>query len=75
MAGIADVNTVLQQCGIGLASQASIITSEGFDSLKSFGLREGESDITKMSKRLPGRPAANEHVFLGTVVIKHLQAL
>eukprot|EP00957_Ditylum_brightwellii_P034446 2612547-Ditylum_brightwellii.AAC.1 len=40
MAGIADVNNVLQQCGIGLASQASIITSEGFDSLKFFGLLE-----------------------------------
>eukprot|EP00957_Ditylum_brightwellii_P012103 914645-Ditylum_brightwellii.AAC.1 len=72
MAGIADVNTILQQCGIGLASQASIITNKGFDSLESFGLLEGDSDITK---RLSGRPAANTCVLLGTVVIKRLQAL
>eukprot|EP00957_Ditylum_brightwellii_P034776 2635782-Ditylum_brightwellii.AAC.1 len=54
--------------GIGLTSQASIITSDGFDSLESFGLLEGHSDITKMVKRLAGRPAENGRVLLGTGV-------
>eukprot|EP00957_Ditylum_brightwellii_P119762 9137535-Ditylum_brightwellii.AAC.1 len=75
MAGIIDINTVLQQCGIGLVSQASIIASEGFNSLKSCGLLEGDSDITEMAKRLSGRLVANRRVLLGTVVIKCLQAL
>eukprot|EP00957_Ditylum_brightwellii_P168505 12826381-Ditylum_brightwellii.AAC.1 len=57
MAGIADINTVLQQCGIP------------------FGLLGGDSDITKMVKRLSGRSAANRRVLLGTIAIKHLQAL
>eukprot|EP00957_Ditylum_brightwellii_P188548 14354005-Ditylum_brightwellii.AAC.1 len=75
MVGIADVNTVLHQCSIGLASQVFIITSEGFDSLESFGLLEGDSDITEMAKRLAARPTANGCVLLGMVVTKRLQAL
>eukprot|EP00957_Ditylum_brightwellii_P051058 3870963-Ditylum_brightwellii.AAC.1 len=75
MAGITDVNNVLQQRGIGLASQASIITSEGFDSLKSFGLLEGDSDISEMAKRLERRLTTNGCVLLGTMVIKRLQTL
>eukprot|EP00957_Ditylum_brightwellii_P104365 7948422-Ditylum_brightwellii.AAC.2 len=67
MAGIAGISTVPQQCSIGLASQASIITSEGFDSLESFGLLECDSDITKMTKRLSGRLAAKGRVLLGMV--------
>eukprot|EP00957_Ditylum_brightwellii_P098883 7533289-Ditylum_brightwellii.AAC.1 len=75
MAGIENVNTVLQQCSIELAFQAFIITSKGFDSLESFGLLEGDSNITEIDKRLAGRLAGNGHVLLGTVVIKCLQAL
>eukprot|EP00957_Ditylum_brightwellii_P113578 8659493-Ditylum_brightwellii.AAC.1 len=41
--------------------------AEGFDSLDSFGLLEGDSDITEITKNLSGRPAANKRVHLGTV--------
>eukprot|EP00957_Ditylum_brightwellii_P008916 675179-Ditylum_brightwellii.AAC.1 len=35
------------------------ITSDGFNSLESFGLLECDSDIAEIFKRLSGRPVAN----------------
>ena len=74
-AAAAEVDAVLDVCGIGDAVQRlRIVQNEGFGTLADFGLMDGDHDVVDMAKRLAGRPAATR-VNLGTVQIKALQAL
>eukprot|EP00957_Ditylum_brightwellii_P059713 4533379-Ditylum_brightwellii.AAC.1 len=57
VAEIAQVNVILIHCSIAdVGSHKSTIHNEGFDTLESSGLLDGNADVTKMTKRLSGRP-------------------
>jgi hypothetical protein len=62
---INDLNLVLETCGIlDAATCANIINHEGFQSLVDLGVREMDTDVLDMAKRLASRMQAEGRVYL-----------
>ena len=71
----ADIHAVLTVCGLmDAANRASIINTEGFQTLADFGLLS-EKDVYEMVKRMGNRAVAAGRAFVGTLQVKKLQAL
>ena len=71
------VHDVLLTCGVTNAAHRDVFMEiEGLDSIAAFAAMSGDTDVTKMAKRMASRPnAAAGRVILDTMQIKRLQAL
>ena len=70
------IHGVLQVCGVNaVASRDIFINMEGLDSIESFALLSGDTDVTEMAKRMSSRSVNGGSVILGTMHIKKIQAL
>ena len=70
------IHGVLQVCGINAAASRDIfILTEGLDTMESFALLSGDTDVTEMAKRMASRSVNGGRVILGTMHIKKIQAL
>ena len=70
------IHAVLRTCGVALlAARMTFINIEGLDSISAFIQLNGDSDVTKMAKRMAAQPSAAGRVILGMMQIKRLQAL
>jgi hypothetical protein len=70
------VPAALEVCGIGSAAARNVfIQVEGLDSLEAFGALSGDSNVTKMAKRVASRTVNTGRVILGTMQIKRVQVL
>ena len=75
-ANIASIRTVLAVCGVVDPDNCNLIrTGEGLNSISDFGVFDSDCDVVDMAKRLSSRTMNDGRVNLGTVHIKHLQAL
>jgi hypothetical protein len=72
-----EVNHVLDVCGISDANhvRVTLIITEGFNTLTSFGMMENNKDVKDMCARIAGRTKEDGRVIIGTVQMKCLQAL
>jgi hypothetical protein len=70
------IHGVLQVCGINAAASRDVfIVIEGLDTMESFALLSGDTDVTEMAKRMASRSVNGGRVILGTMHIKKIQAL
>ena len=69
------IHVVLQMCGIfKRVTCTRLIYNEGFNSLKDFGVIDGDTNVLEMAK-CPASRAIATRVDLGAVQIKGLQYL
>ena len=71
-----DLHAVLTMCSIpAAATRACIIGNKGFTSVEDLAVLETDTDVSEMAKHMVSCTAVDGHVNLGTVQIKHIQAL
>ena len=74
-AALADVDTVLTICGFD-AQQRNILTNvEGFINFDTFGILDGDRDVSDIFKRAASRTVAQGRMVAGTIQIKRFQSL
>jgi hypothetical protein len=70
------IHGVLQVCGINAAASRDVfILTEGLETMEWFAFLSGDTDVTKMAKRMATRSVNGGRVILGTMHIKRIQAL
>jgi hypothetical protein len=65
---LAQLNTVLTQCGITTAAEhTNLINNEGFTLIENIGVMKDNKEVYKMAKQLAQCTVADRHVNLSTV--------
>jgi hypothetical protein len=71
-----NLDALFAMCGItNEATRMNIINQEGFTQLEDLGVRETDTNVSEMAKRMATRTQAEGRVLLGAVMIKQLQTL